>query len=135
MPNLEANNLLAKYLFKKNEMRPNGRPKPWAIKPRAGDMLSLSEVTDLPHQAICAHGHEYVDNPEKSRVHIGYVKLFQSSLSHLGLESIYDNDPPRHVSVKFPDNIEKRREMSKALSHKVVVINIDSSKKYFAPCE
>lgn len=134
MLSLDANDLLAKYVFKKGDIRANGSPRPGTLKPRDGEMLSMSEVTGLSHPDVCTHGHEHVDNPANSRVHIGYVKFIQSVLSHLGLETIYDNDPPRHVSVKFPDELEKRREIAKALSTKVLVLDIDSQKQYFAPC-
>ena len=105
------------------------------LKPRDGEMLSTSEVTNLSHSDICIHGREHVDNPEKNRAHIGYVEFIHRSVSDLGLETIYDNDPPRHVSIKFPDELEKRREMAKALSTKVVVLEKDSNIKYFAACE
>ena len=135
MEKLNNNDLLAKYLFKAKEMRSDGRPRPTSLKPKNGEMLSLTEVTDIQHDEVCTHGHEYVDNPDKGRIHIGYVKFLHKSFINLNLETIYDNEPPRHVSVDFPNEIEKRRELAKALADEAVVINEQSEKKYFAACK
>lgn len=135
MPKIKSDDLLAKYIFRIGEIRADGSPRPGTLKPREGDMLSTFEVTSLSHSNTCAHGHEYADNPAKNRVHIGFVEFIQSSVSNLGLETIYDNVPPRHVSIKFPDEPEKRREMAKALATKVIMLDKDSSKKYFAACD
>lgn len=132
----ELNNadILAKYIFKSDELRSDGRPRTGAMKPRQNEALSVSEVSGLTHQDVCEHGHKYVDNPAKGRVHIGYVNFAYESVVRIGLCAVYDNDPPRHVSVVFPESPERRREVAKALADEVVVLNERSRKKYFAQC-
>lgn len=134
MNSLTDNDELAKYLFKEKEMRADGRPRPNTLKPKTGQMLSMSEVTQLEHIKICKHGHQYVDNASIGRVHIGYVKFYHESLINLQLQTIYDNVKPLHVSVGFPDDDEKRRELAKALADEAIIIDEKSDKKYFADC-
>ena len=131
---LNDEDLLAKYIFKEKEIRADGRPRPTNMKPREGEKLSMMEVTDLQHGGICEHGHIYVDNPSMNRVHIGYVKYVCESLARVGLEAVYDNKPPRHVSVVFPNIPELRREAAKALADETIVINEKLDRKYFAEC-
>jgi hypothetical protein len=133
---LNDNDLLAKYIFNiKSDLRADGKPRPNILKPRDGEKLSTFEVTGLSHEVICSHGHIYVDNTSKNRVHCGYIKFKHESFLRIGLETIYDNKPPRHVSIKFPDEPEKRRELAKALSEEVLISNNQTEKKYFAGCE
>jgi hypothetical protein len=94
----------------------------------------MFEVTELQHDEICKHGHVHVDNPSKNRVHIGYVKFLYESFGGIGLEAIYDNEPPRHVSVVFPDAPERRREAAKALADEAIALNEEAERKYFASC-
>ena len=126
--------VLAKYVFRQKELRADGSVKPTNLNPRAGEKLSLSEVTQLQHDVICSHGHEHVDNPDKGRIHIGYGKFLHESFVRLKLNTIYDNINPRHVSVEFPEEPEQRRELAKALANEFVVINSIHVKKYFSPC-
>ena len=132
---LNESDLLAKYIFKEKELRADGRPRPAGIKPRQGESLSMTEVTELQHNETCEHGHIYVDNPIKNRIHIGYVKFIYESFSGIGLEVIYDNKPPRHVSVVFPNNPERRREAAKALADEAILINENIARKYLAACK
>lgn len=132
---LNAADHLVKFVFdEKKDLRADGRPRPGKLKPKAGDALSMFEVTRLQHQVVCMHGHNYVDNLSINRVHIGYVKFKYESLMKLGLEVLYDNNPCRHVSVVFPLLPEQQREVSKALADEVLVINENLPKKYFAEC-
>jgi hypothetical protein len=131
---LNNKDLLAKYVFKPRELRADGSVRPGNLKPREGEKLSLSEVTELEYEEICTHGHAHVDNPAKGRIHIGYGKLFHESFVRLGLKTIYDNKPPRHVSVEFHDDPEQRRELAKALADEFIIINPESNKKYFSTC-
>lgn len=131
---LNDDDLLAKYVFRLKDLRADGSPRPSNLKPKNGEKLSMSEVTKLRHDETCEHGHTNVDNPSKNRVQIGYVKFRHESLIRIKLETIYDNKPPRHVSVKFPKDPEKRREFAKALANEVIVINKEARKKYFAAC-
>ena len=132
--NLNNSDLLAKYIFRDKELRADGQPIPSAVKPRDGDMLSLFDTSDFPHDQTCQHGHRYADNIDQGRVHVGYVKFEHGSILNLNLRMIYDNDPPRHVSVEFPDEPEKRRELAKALAATAVVVRPVEKMKYFAPC-
>jgi len=132
---LNQGDLIAKYIFKQKELKEFGNPRPNILNPRAGEKLSLSEVTNLNHNKICEHGHKHADNLKINRIHIGYVKFKYESFKKLGLKAIYDNDPIRHVSVEFPNILpEQRRELAKALSDEAIVVNPISRKKYFAPC-
>lgn len=131
---LKNADILAKYVFKSDELRSDGRPRPSAMKPRQNEALSVSEVSGLAHQDVCEHGRNYVDNPGKGRVHIGYVNFAYVSVVRVGLSAVYDNDPPRHVSVVFPESPERRREAAKALADEVVILNKCSHKKFFAQC-
>lgn len=126
--------VLAKYVFKDKELRADGSVRPASLKPRVGEKLSLSEITELKHDEICTHGHNHVDNPEKERIHIGYGKFFHESFVRLKLNTIYDNIKPRHVSVEFPEEPEQRREFAKALADEFKIINSKKTKKYFALC-
>lgn len=126
--------MLAKYAFKPRELRADGSVRPGNLKPREGEKLSLSEVTELEHEEVCTHGHTHVDNPAKGRIHIGYGKFFHESFVKLELKTIYDNKPPRHVSVEFPDDPEQRRELAKALANEFITVNSKSDKKYFSTC-
>jgi len=94
----------------------------------------MSEVTNLVHTLVCQHGHKYVDNPSIGRVHIGYVKFVYAVFKKLNIDIIYDNNPPRHVSVIFPELPELRRETAKALADEVSIIDESEPKKYFAAC-
>ncbi|MCI0504760.1 MAG: hypothetical protein L0Z73_01475 [Gammaproteobacteria bacterium] len=135
MKQLHDDDSLAKYIFKTKDIRSDGSPRPASLKPKDGEMLSMTEITGMQHSEVCIHGHEHVDNPDKGRIHIGYVKFLHKSFIKLNLETIYDDVPPRHVSVNFPDEPEKRRELTKALADEALVIDEQSEKKYFAACE
>lgn len=128
--------LLAKYIFNiKKELREDGKPRPAILKPRDGENLSTFEVSGFSHEKVCSHGHTYVDNLSKNRIHCGYIKFRHEPFLRIGLETIYDNRPPRHVSIKFPDEPEQRREFAKALAEEVLIIDKDTVKKFFARCE
>ena len=131
---LDNQDLLAKYSFKSGELRSDGSVRPTNLKPREGEKLSLFEVTELGHEGICTHGHTYVDNSAKDRIHIGYGLFSHKSFVKLELKTIYDNKPPRHVSVEFPSILEQRRELAKALADEFIEINSESDKRYFSPC-
>ena len=124
-----------KYIFHiKKELLQDGKPRPRILVPREGESLSLYEVTDIIHNNICEHGHTHVDTPAKGRIHIGYIKFIHESFEKLGLNTIYDDIPPRHVSVEFSGKPEYKRELAKALADEVVVIDNNAKKKYFAEC-
>ncbi len=131
---LSDNDELAKYVFKEKELRSDGSSRPGNLKPRSGEQLSLFEVTNMEHNNICRHGHRYADNPSKNRVHIGYGKFSHRAFVELELKTIYDNKPPRHVSVIFPDEPERRRELAKALADKYVTESRAGKKKHFSSC-
>ncbi len=132
---LKDDDLLSKYIFRSKELRADGSVRPGNLKPREGEKLSLSEVTNLEHIEICSHGKKNVDNPKKRRVHIGYCKFIHKSFVKLELKTVYDNKPPRHVSVEFPKDPEQRRELAKALARECIKISSGSEKKYFSPCD
>lgn len=131
---LNNDDILAKYVFRLNELLADGRVKSGNLKPREGEMLSLSKITTLKHKEICTHGHAHVDNPEKGRIHIGYGKFHHECFKRLGLKTIYDNKPPRHVSVEFPKDPEKRREIAKSLADEFITNNSSDDRKYFFTC-
>ena len=131
---LHNDDILAKFVFRLSELLADGRVKSGNLKPREGEMLSLSKITDLKHEEICIHGHDHVDNQAKGRIHIGYGKFLHECFDRLELKTIYDNKPPRHVSVEFPNDPEKRREIAKALSDEFMKNNSNSSKPYFFAC-
>ncbi len=132
---LEKNDRLAKYVFNKRKIKQDGRLRTGELVPREGEMLSMSKVSDLNPQDICLHGHQHVDNPEKNRIHIGYGIFIKDSLDTLELDVIYDNNPIRHVSVGFPGEPEKRREVGKALAEEMIVLRENVAKKYFYECK
>lgn len=131
---LDDNDELAKYIFKEKELRADGSVRPANLKPRQGELLSLFEVTGMPHKEVCKHGNIYVNNPSKGRTHIGYGKFKHHSFVKLELRTIYDNKPPRHVSVEFPEEPERRRELSKALAGQLVSSDKEKKNKYFTSC-
>ena len=131
---LNLDDCIVKYIFKCKEIRADGSPRPASLKPKAGEYLSMSEVTNLTHPQVCQHGHKYVDNRSIGRVHVGYVKFIYSIFKKLNIEVVYDNCPPRHVSVILPELPELRREIAKALADEVGVIDENEVKKYFAAC-
>ena len=134
MKKLHNNDELAKYVFREKELRSDGSARPGNLKPREGEKLSLFEITNMEHNKVCQHGHKYADNPNKGRVHIGYGKFHHLSFVDLELKTIYDNKPPRHVSVEFPDEPERRRELAKALAGKYITEGRSGKKKYYFPC-
>lgn len=94
------------------------------------------EVTGLDDSQICQHGKQHVDNPMAAapRHNIGYVKFLHSSITKLKLVALYDNNPPRHVSIEFPDDPGERREKGKLLELECLEISKNSDKPYFLPC-
>jgi len=133
---LNENDLCVKYIFReKSELMKDGKPRSRILVPREGEKLSLYEVTDLIHDDVCSHGHTYADNKAKGRRHIGYVKFIHETFLRLKLIIIYDDKPPRHLSVKFSGSPEYRREVAKALADEVVVIDARLPKKHFAVCK
>ena len=107
---------LARFFFKDDDIRSNGLPKPGMFKPKKGDALSVFDIEDMDHPAVCGHGHKHANNPKTGRIHKGYVSLNYSTYQELDLDGVYDNDPPRHVSIEFPLADEKRREIAKAIA-------------------
>ena len=110
---------LARYFFKDKDIRADGRPRPNVFKPKKGNALSAVDIEDMSHPAACEHGHQYADNPATDRIQKGYASLAYSVYQMLDLSRIYDNKPSRHVSIKFPDVDESRREMAKARAGEV----------------
>ena len=131
---LGDNDELAKYIFREKELRADGSIRPANLKPRQGEQLSLFEITGISHDGICKHGRDYANNPAKGRIHIGYGKFKHHSFVKLELRTIYDNKPPRHMSVEFPEEPERRRELSKALAGQLVSSGNEGKNKYFTSC-
>ena len=115
MKNLNPNLPLARFFFKKRDIRADGTPRPSLFKPKAGDLLSVFDVEGMNHSAVCHHGHQHADNLETDRVHKGYVAHTYSVYLALSLTGLYDDFPPRHVSIELPNAEESRRELAKAI--------------------
>jgi hypothetical protein len=121
MPTLKPDTPLARFIFSQDDVRADGKPRPGPFKPRKGDALSVYDIEGLDHLESCQHGHEYADDPKSGRVHIGYAAIVYRIYTELGLSGVYDNHPPRHVSIGPTDPDEYRREISKALAAQVKV--------------
>lgn len=133
---LSDSDLLTKYIFKSDEIyAEGGKPKPGSLRPKKGELLSMSETTHLDREDTCAHGSRHVDNPMTGRIHIGYVSFKHESFTELNIRTIYDNNPIRHVSVDFACEDEKRRELAKALADKAILVCNSGPQPYFAECQ
>src|SRR3990172_8725119 len=110
--------LLSRFVFNSDHVRLDRTLHHRLFKPRRGDALSLYDVDDLNRDRVCAHGHRYADDPVKGRIHCGYGELRYEAIKVHGLETKYDNSPPRHVSVFLPEEDERRLELAKAIAAK-----------------
>ena len=127
---LGVDSVLAKFVFRNSELRPDGRVKSRNLVPRAGEALSVTDIDGLEDDQICAHGRKYVDNPAIDRDSIGYCKYPISGLSDISITPDYDNSPPRHVSLYFPDDLAKREEAALLLERQAIKCN-ESNRPYF----
>lgn len=123
MPSLLDGDVLSRFAFNRDQIRPNGTVRSALLKPKMGQPLSVFETTDLTHSMICDHGHRYADNPVSSRVHFGYATLSCKDVRAEGLHPIYDNTSPRHVSIPFNvDDQERRLAVAQALASKASLL-------------
>lgn len=118
MANLKLTTPLARYIFNLDDIRSNGMPRPGPFKPKKGDDLSVFDVDNFDHDQCCMHGRLYADKPAIGRTHVGYVVIEYGVYQQLGLIGVYDDIPPRHVSIGPTDLPEYRREQAKALAGK-----------------
>lgn len=120
MLDLHDTDILSRFAYdRKNHVRPDGTAHHSLLKPKAGRALSVFHTTDMAHSAICNHGHSYADNLSSGRVHFGYVTLRCDAVWAEGLQPIYDNSSPRHVSVPFgTEEPEVRLAIAKALARR-----------------
>jgi len=133
---LDSNDILCKFSFEKSNTTANGSIRARVLSPREGELLSMFEMTNEKHEYVCQHGHDYADNSAKNSVHIGYCSYLAEIFMDLELGLIYDNDPPRHVSVSFPDDLAERKLKGKLLQNKCLVVGQKNAEEYyFNPCE
>lgn len=130
---LKSTSVVAKFVFHKSEMRGDGRVKGRNLSPRANESLSVSEVDGLSEKEICKHGRKYVDNPIKDRRNLGYCQYPADCLSDIGIEVDYDNEPPRHVSLIFPEDLARNREVAMLLERQALKL-LEGAKPFFVAC-
>lgn len=119
MPSLHDDDILSRFAYDRDHIRADGTVRAQLLKPKKGKGLSVFEVTNLAHFAICDHGHRYADNPTIGRIHFGYVALTCKDVYAEGLQPHYDNIPLRHVSIPFnTDDLERRTALAQALARK-----------------
>mgnify|MGYP000176763601 CR=1 FL=1 len=105
---------MARYVFE-GDVRSDGRIHHRRFKPKQGESLSVYDIEGFDHNESCEHGRKYTDNVTVGRIHTGYGVLRQRTVSELSLSVIYDNNPPRHISIELPED-ERRLEIAKALA-------------------
>jgi hypothetical protein len=103
------------------------------LVPRAGEALSATHIDGLEEAQICAHGKKFVDNPAINRNSVGYCKYPVNCLTDISIRPDYDNSPPRHVSLYFPDDLAKRKEAAILLERQAIKCN-ESDRPFFVPC-
>ena len=130
---LGLDSILAKFVFRFSELRPDGRVKSRNLVPRAGEALSVTHIDGLKEDQVCAHGRKFVDNPEINRNSVGYCKYPVSCLSDISIRPDYDNLPPRHVSLYFPDDLAKRKEAAILLERQAIKCN-GSNRPFLIQC-
>lgn len=117
MTALTDDQALARYVFHRKNVRSDNSIRLNEFKPRPGETLTLYDVEGLSHPEACDHGRLHADNADKGRRHVGYGTLTPSHLRAQGLAALYDNTPPRHVSVAMPELEETRKRIATALGN------------------
>lgn len=119
MTALTDDQALARYIFHRKSVRSDNSIRLNEFKPRPGETLSLYDVEGLSHLEVCDYGHLRADNADKGRRHVGYGTLTPNHLRAVdkGLTALYDNTPPRHVSVAMPELEETRKRFATALGN------------------
>ena len=108
---------LARYVFHRKSVRSDNSIRLNEFKPRPGETLSLYDVEGLSQPQVCDHGRRHADNADKDRHHVGFGALTSGHLRAQGLVALYDNTPPRHVSVAMPELEETRKRIATALGN------------------
>ncbi len=112
---------LARFVFDKRYIRADGTVHHKLFIPQESHPLSTFDTNNMNREAVCSHGRSYADNHTTTpkRIHKGYAILAYSVYLKHNLTGVYDNSPPRHVSINIPHLEEKKREIGMTLAGEV----------------